>query len=271
EDSGMITQQPRLLGELIIPGDKSITHRAFIFSALCNGTSSISGISPAKDCESTLECLQQLGVHIEKKPTSITISAGGLSGLQKPKSTLDVGNSGTTIRILAGLLAGRDFTSVLDGDSSIRRRPMRRVVEPVTLMGTKVAFLGEKDCAPFKIEGTKLHAINYSCPVASAQVQTAVVLAALQAEGITTVELPSAVRDHTVRMFQHLGLAAASEPSGSKSSNALQCIFLDNPQTLRIKKLEHQIPPFTLSVPGDISSATFFMVAAALLPGSSLR
>lgn len=248
----------QLNGTLRVPGDKSITHRGLIFSTLASGTCRVSGMSPAQDCASSAACLAQLGLQIERTGADeMTIHTDGLRALRAPETILNAGNSGTTMRLLAGVLSGRAFRSVLDGDDSLRSRPMSRVLDPLGTMGVEVQYLGQDNCAPFAIEGTeRLRSAHFELKVASAQVQTALLLAGLQTEGETTVRLPAAVRDHTTRMFKMMGVPFKTER--------------DNELSITVTKLEKPVPAYSIVVPADISSAAFFMVAAACLPGSDV-
>ncbi|MBI4532654.1 MAG: 3-phosphoshikimate 1-carboxyvinyltransferase [Candidatus Melainabacteria bacterium] len=249
----------RLLGELKVPGDKSISHRALIFSVLTKGTSLISGLSPAEDCASTARCLRTLGLTIEQATNSkssqdIQVLSPGFTDLQAPATTLFAGNSGTTIRLLAGLLAGQPFSVTLDGDPSLRSRPMSRLLEPLSSMGAEIEYLSQQGYAPFKVVGGVLHGITFHCPVPSAQMQTALLLAGLFAEGKTTVEVPGQVRDHTLRLFEYLGVP----------------YHLNGNNTVTVTQLTHPLPSFNITIPGDLSSAAFFLVAASLLPQSKV-
>ncbi|HEY9730453.1 MAG TPA: 3-phosphoshikimate 1-carboxyvinyltransferase [Drouetiella sp.] len=246
-----------LHGSFAVPGDKSISHRALIFSALCQGKVTITGLSPAEDCQSTAQCMRELGLTVTADPTEpgrYTVDSPGLAGLTAPRKVLDAGNSGTTIRVMSGLVAGLPFTSSFDGDSSLRKRPMKRVLDLLTEMGAEVEFAEKPGCAPFSITGTSLTGKEFNLSVASAQVQTALLLAGLQAEGTTQVTLPEVARDHTLRMFRHMGVPF-EEPS---------------PNTVRVQKLKKVLSGFTIAVPADISSAAFFMVGAACLKGSDV-
>jgi 3-phosphoshikimate 1-carboxyvinyltransferase len=262
-----------LKGVLAVPGDKSISHRALIFSALSKGRSEVHQLSPAEDCQSSLQCLSKLGLKFRKieKPAKITevpgshgsddndsasweIISPGLDALKEPQETLYAGNSGTTIRLMAGLVAGRSFACQFDGDASLRSRPMARVLDHLQSMGAKISFPENAGRAPFTIEGNKLIGRHFELKVASAQVETALLLAGLQADGKTSVKLPTLARDHTVRMFTHMGVPFNKEPDGSIS----------------VEKLKQPVKEFAIHVPGDISSAAFFMVGAACLPGSDI-
>lgn len=246
-----------LHGSFAVPGDKSISHRALIFSALCKGQVTITGLSPAEDCQSSAQCMRELGLTVTADPSEpgrYTVVSPGLKGLKAPQNLLDAGNSGTTIRVMSGLVAGLPFTSRFDGDESLRKRPMSRVLDLLAQMGATVNFDAKQGCAPFSINGTQLKGKEFNLKVASAQVQTALLLAGLQAEGSTLVTLPEIARDHTLRMFRHMGV-----PYSEPSANSVQ-----------VEKLEKDLGGFTVAVPADISSAAFFMVGAACLPGSDL-
>jgi 3-phosphoshikimate 1-carboxyvinyltransferase len=255
--SDLMTTETSLHGSFAVPGDKSISHRALIFSALCNGRVTITGLSPAEDCQSTAQCMRELGLTVTpdpKQPGQLTVDSPGLDGMKAPKALLDAGNSGTTIRIMSGLVAGLPFTSQFDGDQSLRKRPMSRVLDLLAQMGASVSFEEKKGCAPFSINGNKLKGKEFNLSVASAQVQTALLLAGLQAEGTTIVSLPEVARDHTMRMFKHMGVPF-TEPT---------------PNSVRVERLQKMLDGFTIEVPADISSAAFFMVGAACLEGSDV-
>lgn len=236
---------------LTLPGDKSISHRSAILAALAEGKSEIFNYSPAADCESTLRCLRGLGVNIEEKGSGIIVDGKGLAGWTKPRKTLDAGNSGTTMRLLAGALAGQKFASELTGDSSLRRRPMRRVMEPLRQMGAKIEAR-EDEFAPLKIEGGALRAIDFAAPVASAQVKSAVLLAGLFAEGETVVREPVHTRDHTELALREMGATVAQQNGAIRLQG-------------RPKLSGRQV-----AIPGDISAAAFFMAATLIVPDSEL-
>ena len=233
-----------------MPGDKSISHRAALIAALSTGKSEISNFSTARDCASTLRCLEDLGISIETKKEKL-IFAGG-ENLRTPTKPLDCGNSGSTLRILAGVLAGHDLTAELTGDESLSARPMRRIIEPLELMGAKIE--SNDGTAPLKIRGSKeLTPITYKLPVASAQVKSAILFAGLNATGRTTVIETSPTRDHTERLFNGFGVPVAT--------NSDLSVTLDGPARLT---------GGAITIPGDISSAAYFVAAAMLLPGSEL-
>ena len=238
-------------GILTLPGDKSISHRSAILAALAEGKSEIFNYSPAADCESTLKCLRGLGVNIEEKGSAIVVDGKGLTGWAKPRKALDAGNSGTTIRLLAGALAGQEFASELTGDSSLRRRPMRRVMEPLRQMGAKIEAR-QDEFAPLSIHGGALRAIDYVPQVASAQVKSAVLLAGLFAEGETTVHEPVHTRDHTELALREMGAAIVRQDGAVRLQG-------------RPKLKGRQV-----IVPGDLSAATFFLAATLVVPDSEL-
>lgn len=241
----------RVVGSVRMPGDKSISHRYAMLAAIAEGPSAIHGFSASADCRSTLECLKQLGVKIECQEHTVVVQGAGLSGLRVPAASLDAGNSGTTMRMLAGILAGQPFRSVLTGDASLSRRPMKRVIDPLTRMGARIQS-AEGGLPPLEIEGGTLKPIRYELPVPSAQVKSAVLLAGLFAEGETEVIEPVATRDHT---------EIALEQMGADISRRGRTIAVRGYARLEGRKLY---------VPGDISSAAFFLVAALLVPASNL-
>ena len=239
-----------LRGELEVPGDKSIGHRAVMMGAVARGETRIENLSRGADNSSTVAAFRRMGVEFRREDGALCIEGRGWDGLRPPQETIDCGNSGTTMRLLTGLLAGRPFAARLDGDGSLRSRPMKRVIEPLTLMGARVA--GNDGRAPLDIEGGELRGIAYSSPVASAQVKSAVLLAGLQARGETRFEEPYRSRDHTEIMAREFGAAVESAGPG---------VVVRGGQELSGTRLK---------VPGDMSSAAFLAVAAAAMPGSDL-
>jgi 3-phosphoshikimate 1-carboxyvinyltransferase len=242
-------------GAVELPGDKSISHRYAILAALARGRSQIENYSPAADCASTLACVGKLGAHVEKlkgngKPR-VVVTGAGLDGWKRPGRRLDAQNSGTTIRLLTGLLAGQKFDSSITGDASLRRRPMRRVIEPLSLMGAHIEAR-ESNFAPLEIHGTPLHPIQYALPVASAQVKSAILLAGLLAEGESAVEERVRTRDHTELALAEFGAAVRHRDSAVS--------VMGRPA----------LDARNLSVPGDLSSAVFFLAAAMVLPQSKI-
>lgn len=244
-----------LAGTIEVPGDKSISHRAAILGALATGPTEISGFLEGEDCLSTLRALGALGAEVTRKgPGQYRIGGVGREGLQEPDNVLDCGNSGTTARLLLGVLAGQPFWSVLTGDESLRRRPMGRVTEPLTRMGAAVVGRGEGGRLPLAIRGARpLAALRYRSPVASAQVKSAILLAGLYADGPTTVEEPAPSRDHTERMLRGFGARLA----------------VDNLSVTLTPGGE--LKGCSVHVPGDLSSAAFFLVAGLIVPGSAVR
>ncbi len=238
-------------GQVELPGDKSISHRYAILGALAEGTTEISNYASAADCQSTLECLRQLGVTIEKRDSVVRILGRGLGGLESPRRTLDAENSGTTIRMLAGVLAGQPFSTTITGDDSLRRRPMRRIMDPLRQMGAEIRG-GPGDCAPLEIRGGKLQAIEYTPPVPSAQVKSAILLAGLYAEGITTVRESVSTRDHTELALREFGAQV----------DCSRGVVRIHPRP--------KLAACKLVVPGDVSTAMFLIGATLILPGSSL-
>jgi 3-phosphoshikimate 1-carboxyvinyltransferase len=248
----------RVAGRVRVPGDKSISHRYALFAALAEGRTVIHGYAPGADCAATLSCLMALGVEIQRLPPapglddpSIALIGRGLRGLHAPASVLDAANSGTTLRLLSGILAAHPFTATLTGDESLRRRPMRRIIEPLDRMGAQL--VAEAGRAPITITGGVLTPIDYTPPVPSAQVKSAVLLAGLQTDGTTTVREGVATRDHTEHGLRAFGADVVVFDGG---------VSIDGGQRL------HGIEA---TVPGDVSSATFWAVAAAALPGSDLE
>jgi 3-phosphoshikimate 1-carboxyvinyltransferase len=241
-----------LTGELRVPGDKSISHRALILASMASGLSIIQGLSDAEDVRSTWHCLQELGVRIFSKGDCVYVDGLGWRGLQEPKKELDCGNSGTTMRLLMGVIAGNDIWVTLSGDDSLRRRPMERVAAPLRLMGAAIETQAGGR-APVRVRGAALGGMKYESPVASAQVKSAVLLAGLLAVGETTVTEPAPSRDHTERMLPLFGAKVKREGLSTTVQGALP------------------LARANLRVPGDASSAAFWTVAALLVPGSELK
>jgi 3-phosphoshikimate 1-carboxyvinyltransferase len=246
-----------LSGAMELPGDKSISHRYAMLAALADGTSELRHFSSAADCRSTLDCLSALGAAVKIDGDAVRVTGRGTGGLQSSWRALDAGNSGTTMRLLAGILAGQSFSSKLTGDASLQKRPMKRVIAPLREMGAEIRGR-EDNFAPLEIRGVALRAIEYQMPVASAQVKSAVLLAGLFADGVTTVTEPARTRDHTELAFEEFG--ASIEKSG---------------QTIRVHGLagangNGKLTAKSLEVPGDLSSAVFFIAAASLFPDSNV-
>ena len=241
-------------GTSSVPGDKSISHRVAMLASIANGPSTISGFASSADCHSTLDCIRRLGIKVEDRDSGLVVHGRGLFGYQPSESPvqLDAGNSGSTIRMLSGILAGQGFTSRITGDSSLTRRPMARIIEPLIMMGARVEGT-EGSFAPLTIQGRRLKGISYKTPVASAQVKSCVLFAGLLAEGHTTVSEPADSRDHTELMLKEFGAAA----------------HRSFPQTISIEGL-HELRPVHYRVPGDVSSAAFLVAAASVLRDSKL-
>lgn len=240
----------RVQGRLTVPGDKSISHRYALLAALSEGRSELSNYAPGADCQSTLTCLRGLGVEITRTGTTVTLEGRGIRGFRSPAEPLDAGNSGTTMRMLAGILAAQPFTATMVGDESLSRRPMRRVMEPLGLMGARIDAVDGH--APLTVHGTALRPIAYVPKVPSAQVKSAVILAGLHTDGTTSVTEPAQTRDHTERALAAFGFTVTVDGL-----------------TVSINGGQRGVGQ-TLPVPGDFSSAAFWMVAAASLPGSSI-
>lgn len=238
-----------LNGSITVPGDKSISHRAVMLGALAEGTTHIKGFLPGADCISTINCFRSMGIEIQSNGDIIEVHGKGLYGLKQPEKMLYTGNSGTTTRLLCGILSGQSFDSSVTGDASICRRPMKRVTEPLSEMGAKI----DGEYCPLFIKGSRLHGMEYNMKVASAQVKTAIILAALYADGETIIHETEKSRDHTERMLSAMGADISVNGTAIRVAPA--------------KKLYSQ----DICVPGDISSAAFFMTAAAIMPDSCVR
>ncbi|WP_379968119.1 3-phosphoshikimate 1-carboxyvinyltransferase [Ectobacillus sp. sgz5001026] len=241
-----------LNGELKVPGDKSISHRAVMFGSIATGTTKITGFLPGADCLSTIACFRKLGVSITQDHDCVEIIGNGIDGLKEANEVLDVGNSGTTIRLMLGILAGTSFHSCLQGDESIAKRPMKRVTNPLRQLGAKIDGRQEGTYTPLSIRGGDLKAISYQSPVASAQVKSSILLAGLRAVGVTAVTEPHLSRDHTERMLEAFGVHVKREG---------MTVMIEGGQ---------QLTGTTIEVPGDISSAAFFLVAGAITPNSKI-
>ncbi len=244
----LVKKAKYIKGEIEIPADKSITHRAFMFSALTKGKVKISNFSKGKDCLSTLKIIEQLGCE-KKYINEKEIIIDAANALKEPNTLLDCGNSGTTTRLMAGILSGQNFNSKLIGDISLSKRPMKRVIEPLSMMGAEIIHNDFK--LPIEIKGKKLNAIEYNSPLSSAQVKSCILLAGLNANGVTTFTEPYKSRNHTELMFEYMGADIKTQGN-------------------RVSVKESQLMPVDISVCGDISSAAFFMVAALIVPNSEI-
>ena len=259
-----------LRGQIKLPGDKSISHRAVMLGALSEGITEISGFLMSADCLSTISCFEKMGIRIEadEAEKKVTVHGRSLHGLSAPQGLLYTGNSGTTTRIISGILAGQPFESLLDGDSSIRTRPMKRIMDPLLAMGALIRSENKNGCVPLRIRGGNLKGISWKSPVASAQVKSGILLAGLYADSETSVLEPALSRDHTERMLKAFGGTVSSKPLSGDNP-----ISDGNPQSGGWKITVQPQPRLTgrrILVPGDISSAAFFMAAAAIVPGSEL-
>jgi 3-phosphoshikimate 1-carboxyvinyltransferase len=239
----------RLRGTVGLPGDKSLSHRAAIFNTLASGQAVVTNFAPGQDCRSTVRCLKALGAKITLSSTDVLTVKGSAGSFREPSDILDAGNSGSTIRMLAGLLAAQPFMSIITGDASLRARPMRRVIEPLRRMGADMHGREDDTLAPLVIRGTRLHGIDYRLPVPSAQVKCAVILAALYARGQSVIEEPALSRDHTEHMLGTMGASLKSEGT-----------------QVTVEPLDGPLAPLSFQVPGDISSAAFWLVAGAIHP-----
>ncbi|MCD7842264.1 MAG: 3-phosphoshikimate 1-carboxyvinyltransferase [Lachnospiraceae bacterium] len=265
-----------LRGELSIPGDKSISHRSVMFGALADGTTEVTNFLTGADCLSTISCFRQMGIEIEQKDTHVLIHGKGLHGLTAPLEILDAGNSGTTVRLLSGILAGQHFNSVITGDETIQKRPMKRVMTPLTGMGADVISIRRNGCAPLQIHGKKLHGAHYDSPVASAQVKSCILLAGLYADGITSVTEPAVSRNHSELMLRYFGADVKENVGSQSNAEVMSCINDRNASCVKGSGFTVSISPEPkltgqkIHVPGDISSAAYFIAAALLVPGSEL-
>ncbi|MGI6118179.1 MAG: 3-phosphoshikimate 1-carboxyvinyltransferase [Bilifractor sp.] len=243
-----------LKGTLQVPGDKSISHRSVMFGSLAEGTTEVTGFLNSADCRSTIACFRKMGtgIDVDASGTRVKIHGKGIHGLSAPEDTLDCGNSGTTIRLISGILAGQPFSSRLTGDRSIQKRPMKRVIDPLTQMGAKIRSEKKNGCVPLLIDPSDLSGIEYHTPVASAQVKSCILLAGLYTGGTTTVVEPALSRNHTELMLA--GFGAEIHTSGNTSSI----------------RPEPRLSAIPIEVPGDISSAAYFMAAALMVPGSEV-
>lgn len=260
----LFTKKSSLKGEIHIPGDKSISHRAIMVGALAEGTTEIKGFLKGADCLSTIQCFKQMGVEILEDKDIVYVKGNGLAGLKEPDSVLDVGNSGTTARLMSGILAAQEFEAEVTGDSSIKKRPMKRIMEPLTHMGAKIVSRYGNNCAPIRITGCPLKGIHYTSPVASAQIKSSILLAGLYGEGNTSVTEPYVSRNHTEIMFSFFGI-----PIESKGNTATVSPVAGRDSKGKLH-VHHTITARKLTIPGDISSAAYFIAAGLLVPNSEV-
>ena len=241
-----------LKGEITVPGDKSISHRAVMFGSLAKGTTEITGFLQGADCLSTISCFESMGIAIENKGDIVLVHGNGLRGLKKPETVLDCGNSGTTTRLISGILSAQNFDVTLTGDASIQKRPMKRIMEPLSLMGADIVSVNGNGCAPLAIHGKALHGIHYTSKVASAQVKSSILLAGLYADGPTSVTEPYVSRNHSEIMLNLFGAHVTTTNTTATIEPASE---------LHSRKI---------NVPGDISSAAYFIAAGLMVPGSEI-
>lgn len=252
-ESRTVVPTKGLRGEFVVPGDKSISHRAIMFASLAEGESRVRGLLRGEDCLSTLSAFRNLGIEVvEKADDELIIKGRGLAGLQEPTNVIDCGNSGTTMRLMSGILSAQPFFSILTGDQYLRKRPMGRVINPLASMGAKILGRNDNTKAPLAIDGGGLSSAEYHSPIASAQVKSAVLLAGMQVDGTTTVYEPHLSRDHSERMLRYFGAELESFSGGARVTGRVQ---------LTGREVE---------VPGDISSAAFFLVAGLIVPDSEV-
>lgn len=245
--------KPRLNGSIQVPGDKSISHRSIMLGAIAEGRTTVEGFLEGEDCLRTIEIFKQLGVSIERRGTNVQIDSPGIENWKNPSDDLYAGNSGTTARLMLGILAGSNVNSVLTGDESLSKRPMKRVTNPLQSMGANIVGKEDDEYLPLAVKGGNLTGLTYHVPVASAQVKSAILFAGLRASGKTIVTEPAISRDHTERMFEQFGITI--ETNGNT-------VTIEGGQTLQATRVK---------VPGDISSAAFFLAAAAMVPNSSVE
>ena len=241
-----------LKGEITVPGDKSISHRAVMFGSLAKGTTEITGFLQGADCLSTISCFESMGIAIENKEDIVLVHGNGLRGLKKPETVLDCGNSGTTTRLISGILSAQNFDVTLTGDASIQKRPMKRIMEPLSLMGADIVSVNGNGCTPLAIHGKALHGIHYTSKVASAQVKSSILLAGLYADGPTSVTEPYVSRSHSEIMLNLFGAHVSTK---------------DTTATIDPADELHSVK---VNVPGDISSAAYFIAAGLMVPGSEI-
>ncbi len=266
-----------LRGEITVPGDKSISHRSVMFGSIAKGTTEIHNYLQGADCLSTISCFQKMGIEIENAKGTILVHGQGLRGLRPPCQVLDCGNSGTTLRLISGILAAQDFDVTLTGDASIQKRPMKRIIEPLSLMGARISSVKENGCAPLSVSGRSLHGIHYTSKVASAQVKSALLLAGLYADGETRITEPYLSRNHSEIMLNQFGADVSTEFSDDENTwNTVSAEPKSCPGgpgshgVTAVIKPARELHGNVLHVPGDISSAAFFICAALMVPNSQL-
>ncbi len=266
-----------LRGEITVPGDKSISHRSVMFGSIAKGITEIRNYLQGADCLSTISCFRAMGIDIENKGDVVLVHGKGLHGLIRPEQVLDCGNSGTTTRLISGILAGQNFDVTLTGDASIQKRPMKRIIEPLSLMGADITSVKDNGCAPLRISGRPLHGISYTSKVASAQVKSAILLAGLYADGETRVTEPYLSRNHSEIMLNYFGADVRTElPAGAPDSPRSGSRESAPASASPVSGVTAVIQPADelhgglVEVPGDISSAAFFLCAGLMVPGSEI-
>lgn len=253
-----LTNITGLKGQVTIPGDKSISHRSIMLGSISKGITEVHNFLEGADCLATIECFRKLGIEIEKNQDTIIVHGKGLHGLTPPTDILDVGNSGTTTRLLAGILCGQEFDSKISGDESLNSRPMKRIMEPLTRMGANISSILRNDCAPLYITRGDLHGFHYESSIASAQVKSCILLAGLYADGETSVTEPNLSRNHTEIMLKEFG------------ADLMSTHELTNPRTTVSVRPCQELYGQKITVPGDISSAAYFIAAGLLVPDSEI-
>ncbi len=247
-----VSKAKGLRGEVVVPGDKSISHRSVMFGSIAKGTTEIHNYLQGADCLSTISCFRKMGIEIENQGDRVLVHGNGLHGLTQPDTCLDCGNSGTTTRLISGILAAQDFQVILTGDDSIQKRPMKRIIEPLSLMGADITSVRGNGCAPLRITGKHLHGIHYTSKVASAQVKSAILLAGLYGDSETRVTEPYVSRNHSEILLRHFGADVWTEAT-----------------TAAIRPAQ-ELHGNVVHVPGDISSAAFFICAGLMVPNSEI-
>ncbi|EHI60318.1 hypothetical protein HMPREF9473_01707 [ [Hungatella hathewayi WAL-18680] len=246
------TRASRLRGEVTIPGDKSVSHRSVMFGSIAKGTTEIHNYLQGADCLSTIACFRKMGVEIENRGDVVLVHGNGMNGLKEPDGILDCGNSGTTTRLISGILAPQNFDVVLTGDESIQKRPMKRIMEPLAMMGADIQSINNNGCAPLKINGRPLSGIHYTSAIPSAQVKSAILLAGLYADGETSVTEPYVSRNHTELMLRYFGASVETK------------------DTTAVIRPAAELHGNVVEVPGDISSAAYFIAAGLMVPDSEI-
>ena len=259
-----------LRGEVTVPGDKSISHRSVMFGSIAKGMTEVHNYLQGADCLSTISCFRKMGIEIENRGDAVLVHGRGLRGLTRPADVLDCGNSGTTTRLISGILSAQDFDVTLTGDASIQKRPMKRIMEPLSLMGASIESVNGNGCAPLRISGRKLQGISYTSKVASAQVKSAVLLAGLYADGETRVTEPYLSRNHSEIMLNYFGADVRTEMEAATAGNSVSAATADSGSATAIIQPANELHGNLVEVPGDISSAAFFLCAGLMTPNSEI-